>query len=239
MKGKHTNVLGIVTPHDINMLEHESQTGRGWIARTTDAVSLEKPQYYDLIDLTSYAPTERRATPPCSTTSVPEPRAVGPSSTIYSSSTQIRTASRARIVHRPRSGRVRKRGACTRTCASSVRGPSPAYGAAAVPMEPNGPRDQWSWAGSPRERSARSAHVRYVRKETASMGAWRRIAHTTTMRASTTRATKTRIMAQCWCAAGKRARWSHFCKCSTRRRASSSPASSLPDARLTPRNLLA
>ncbi|KAH9034011.1 hypothetical protein EDB83DRAFT_2525299 [Lactarius deliciosus] len=58
LKGKYINVLGIVTPHDIDMLECESQTGRGWIARTTDAVSLEKPQYYDLIDLTSYEPTE-------------------------------------------------------------------------------------------------------------------------------------------------------------------------------------
>ncbi|KAH8995786.1 hypothetical protein EDB86DRAFT_3077345 [Lactarius hatsudake] len=56
LKGEHTDVLGIVTPHDIDMLEHESQTGCGWIARTTDAVSLEKPQYYDLIDLISYAP---------------------------------------------------------------------------------------------------------------------------------------------------------------------------------------
>ncbi|KAH9058903.1 hypothetical protein EDB83DRAFT_2388249 [Lactarius deliciosus] len=45
------------------MLERDSQTGRGWIACTTDAVFLEKPQYYDLhIDSISYAPTERRAT---------------------------------------------------------------------------------------------------------------------------------------------------------------------------------
>ncbi|KAH9025915.1 hypothetical protein EDB84DRAFT_1611676, partial [Lactarius hengduanensis] len=66
LKGKHKegiNVLGSVTLHDIDMLERESRTGRGWIACTTDAVFLEKPQYYDLlIDLTSYAPTERRAT---------------------------------------------------------------------------------------------------------------------------------------------------------------------------------
>ncbi|KAF8264240.1 hypothetical protein EI94DRAFT_1738825 [Lactarius quietus] len=65
LKGKHKegiNVLGIVTLHDIDMLERESQTGRGWIACTTDAVFLEKPQYYDLvIDLTTYA-SERLAT---------------------------------------------------------------------------------------------------------------------------------------------------------------------------------
>ncbi|KAH8980082.1 hypothetical protein EDB92DRAFT_2107324 [Lactarius akahatsu] len=66
LKGKHKegiNVLGSVTLHDVDMLERESRTGRGWIACTTDTVFLEKPQYYDLlIDLTSYAPTERRAT---------------------------------------------------------------------------------------------------------------------------------------------------------------------------------
>lgn len=65
MKGKHkegVNVLGSVTLHDIDMLERESRTGRGWIACTTDAVFLEKPQHYDLvIDMTSYAP-ERCAT---------------------------------------------------------------------------------------------------------------------------------------------------------------------------------
>ena len=26
------NVLGVITLHDINTLEHESKTGRGWIA---------------------------------------------------------------------------------------------------------------------------------------------------------------------------------------------------------------
>jgi hypothetical protein len=65
LKGKHKegiNVLGIVTLHDIDMLERESRTGRGWIACTTDALFLEKPQHYDLvIDLTTYA-SERLAT---------------------------------------------------------------------------------------------------------------------------------------------------------------------------------
>ncbi|KAH9023828.1 hypothetical protein EDB85DRAFT_2183174 [Lactarius pseudohatsudake] len=62
LKGKHINVLGIVTPHDIDMIERESQTGCGWIARTTEAVS-SRSRSYDLIDLTSYAPTERSAPP--------------------------------------------------------------------------------------------------------------------------------------------------------------------------------
>jgi hypothetical protein len=64
LKGKHKegiNVLGIVTLHDMDMLERESRTGRGWIACTTDALFLEKPQHYDLvIDLTTYA-SERLA----------------------------------------------------------------------------------------------------------------------------------------------------------------------------------
>ncbi|KAH9052181.1 hypothetical protein EDB87DRAFT_1727533 [Lactarius vividus] len=43
------NALGIVSPHDIEMLDHESRTGRGWIARTTDAIFLEKPQHYESV----------------------------------------------------------------------------------------------------------------------------------------------------------------------------------------------
>ena len=85
-KGKQKagiNVLGVVTLHDIGRLERESETGRGWIAcafhlrelsayvfiiillslGTTDAVFLEKPQYYDLvIDMTSFSP-ERASRP--------------------------------------------------------------------------------------------------------------------------------------------------------------------------------
>lgn len=57
LKGKHKdpiNVLGMVTLADLNRLEAESQTGRGWIACTTDAIFMEKPSYYDLIiDLTT------------------------------------------------------------------------------------------------------------------------------------------------------------------------------------------
>lgn len=66
LKGKHKegiNVLGVVTLHDIGLLERESTTGRGWIACTTDALFLEKPQYYDLvIDMTTFLP-ERASRP--------------------------------------------------------------------------------------------------------------------------------------------------------------------------------
>jgi DENN domain-containing protein 11 len=86
------NVLGVVTLHDIGRLERESETGRGWVAcaffrelctfafltvffshvGTTDAVFLEKPQYYDLvIDMTSFSP--ERASRPGLQLSVKEP----------------------------------------------------------------------------------------------------------------------------------------------------------------------
>lgn len=52
-------VLGMVTLNDIGRLEAESATGRGWIACTTDALFMEKPQYYDLIvDLTTSTPSK-------------------------------------------------------------------------------------------------------------------------------------------------------------------------------------
>ena len=61
VKGKLSNesksgvkVLGVVTLHDLDRLTEESLDGRGWIACTTDAIFLEKPQYYDLlVDLTT------------------------------------------------------------------------------------------------------------------------------------------------------------------------------------------
>jgi len=77
------SMLGAVTLYDIGRLERESETGRGWVAcaffgelctlifphrsfphvGTTDAVFLEKPQYYDLvIDMTSFSP-ERASRP--------------------------------------------------------------------------------------------------------------------------------------------------------------------------------
>ncbi|KAI0064962.1 hypothetical protein BV25DRAFT_1906451 [Artomyces pyxidatus] len=60
LTGKHkegVNVLGIVTLHDIEKLAHETKSGRGWVACTSDAIFLERPQYYDLIiDLTTSMP---------------------------------------------------------------------------------------------------------------------------------------------------------------------------------------
>lgn len=46
-------VLGVVTLHDLDRLKAESVDGRGWVACTTDAIFLEKPECYDLlVDLT-------------------------------------------------------------------------------------------------------------------------------------------------------------------------------------------
>ena len=82
LKGKHKegiNVLGIVTLHDIDMLERESRTGRGWIACTTDALFLEKPQHYDLvIDLTTYASERLAAARPGLQLVIKEPSARTP-----------------------------------------------------------------------------------------------------------------------------------------------------------------
>ncbi|CAA7264584.1 unnamed protein product [Cyclocybe aegerita] len=62
LKGKHKdpiNVLGMITLADLDRLEIESLTGRGWIACTTDAIFMEKPSYYDLlIDLTTSTPNK-------------------------------------------------------------------------------------------------------------------------------------------------------------------------------------
>ncbi|KAF9261545.1 hypothetical protein L218DRAFT_930785 [Marasmius fiardii PR-910] len=47
----------MITLSDLNKLQAESQTGRGWIACTTDAIFLEKPAHYDLLlDLTTSTP---------------------------------------------------------------------------------------------------------------------------------------------------------------------------------------
>jgi hypothetical protein len=57
LKDKATSgvkILGVVTLHDLDRLHEESMDGRGWVACTTDAIFLEKPQYYDLLlDLTA------------------------------------------------------------------------------------------------------------------------------------------------------------------------------------------
>ncbi|TFK51280.1 hypothetical protein OE88DRAFT_1712549 [Heliocybe sulcata] len=62
LKGKSregVKVLGMVTLNDLDKLRQEGQTGRGWIACTTDAIYLEKPSYYDLIiDLTTSTPAK-------------------------------------------------------------------------------------------------------------------------------------------------------------------------------------
>ncbi|KAH8113091.1 hypothetical protein DFH11DRAFT_361122 [Phellopilus nigrolimitatus] len=53
------SVLGMVTLNDLQRLNRESEKGLGWIACTTDAIFLEKPQYYDLIiDLTTSTPSK-------------------------------------------------------------------------------------------------------------------------------------------------------------------------------------
>ncbi len=87
LKGKHKegiNVLGSVTLHDIDMLERESRTGRGWIACTTDAVFLEKPQHYDLvIDLTFYAPDRRATARPGLQLTIKEPCARRPTYRLF------------------------------------------------------------------------------------------------------------------------------------------------------------
>lgn len=62
LKGRNKDpisVLGMVTLTDLDRLNAETKTGRGWIACTTDAIFLEKPSYYDLIiDLTTSTPNK-------------------------------------------------------------------------------------------------------------------------------------------------------------------------------------
>ncbi|KAK7018445.1 hypothetical protein R3P38DRAFT_2634169 [Favolaschia claudopus] len=73
------NVLGMVTLNDLDRLQRESDSGRGWVACTTDALFLEKPSYYDLlIDLTTSTPN--KATRPTFYASRPiQPLSPGPS----------------------------------------------------------------------------------------------------------------------------------------------------------------
>ncbi|KAI9456040.1 hypothetical protein BJY52DRAFT_1213071 [Lactarius psammicola] len=188
LKSKHKegiNVLGSVTLHDIDMLERESHTGRGWIACTTDAVFLEKPQHYDLIiDLTSYAP-ERRATTarPGLQLTTKEPYARRPT---YRLSTVRFTWSDVKLwteldrilqLDADTNGVARASPSfstwtdawgvyddvclvCARLCSGFWRSSNGNNG-----NGNGGLRDQWSWAGSPRararrERSGRRAQVR-------------------------------------------------------------------------------
>ncbi|KAJ7844646.1 hypothetical protein B0H13DRAFT_2096329 [Mycena leptocephala] len=73
------SVLGIVTLNDLDRLQAEGNSGRGWVACTTDAIFLEKPSCYDLlIDLTTSTPN--KATRPTFYTSRPvQPPSSGPS----------------------------------------------------------------------------------------------------------------------------------------------------------------
>ncbi|KAJ3753991.1 hypothetical protein EV360DRAFT_87263 [Lentinula raphanica] len=53
------DVLGMITLSDVDRLQAESKSGKGWIACTTDAIFLERPSYYDLlIDLTTSTPNK-------------------------------------------------------------------------------------------------------------------------------------------------------------------------------------
>ncbi|KAH8996047.1 hypothetical protein EDB92DRAFT_118800 [Lactarius akahatsu] len=155
------------------MLERESRTGRGWIACTTDAVLLEKPQYYDLvIDLTSYASAECRA--PGLQLAIKEPYARRPTYRLHCSLHLERpeTMDRARPyilqLNADTNGVARAHRASALVCAWTdawgvyedvcvVCARSLRYMASS---STNGRRDQWSWAETPRERSGRHAHVR-------------------------------------------------------------------------------
>ncbi|KAI0820886.1 hypothetical protein BC628DRAFT_1394823 [Trametes gibbosa] len=63
LKGRNTSgvrVLGMVTLNDLDKLEFESKSGRGWVACTTDSIFFDKPSYYDLlIDLRPATPNTR------------------------------------------------------------------------------------------------------------------------------------------------------------------------------------
>ncbi|KAH9850465.1 hypothetical protein C2E23DRAFT_869926 [Lenzites betulinus] len=63
LKGRNTagvKVLGMVTLNDLDKLEFESKSGRGWVACTTDSIFFDKPGYYDLlIDLRPATPNTR------------------------------------------------------------------------------------------------------------------------------------------------------------------------------------
>jgi len=97
LKGKTKagiHVLGMVTLNDLDRMNRESTTGRGWVAcewytniivgdvphsgleGTTDAIFLEKPSYYDLlIDLTTSTPS--RTSRPTLYLSKPQPQQPG------------------------------------------------------------------------------------------------------------------------------------------------------------------
>ncbi|KAH9022599.1 hypothetical protein EDB84DRAFT_1564944 [Lactarius hengduanensis] len=119
LKGKYKegiNVLGIITLYDVNMLERESQTGRGWIACTTDALAIKEPY--------ARRPTYRR------------------SNVRFTWSDVKLWTEFDRILHLDADTNRIARASCI--------GPSLRVRV----------YEEWSWAGSPRERSGRRAHVR-------------------------------------------------------------------------------
>ncbi|KAG1748120.1 hypothetical protein EDB19DRAFT_1684366 [Suillus lakei] len=74
------HVLGMVTLSDLDKMDREGKTGRGWVACTTDAIFLDKPSYYDLlIDLTTSTPSKTsRPTLYLSKPQPPQPGSKGP-----------------------------------------------------------------------------------------------------------------------------------------------------------------
>ncbi|KAH9025905.1 hypothetical protein EDB84DRAFT_1677797 [Lactarius hengduanensis] len=181
LKGMHRegiNVLSIVTLHDIDMLEGESHTSRGWIACTTDSDFPKQTQHYDLvIDLTSCASTEGRATgaracSPLSRSSMRADRHTPLHCSVHLKRPKTNTtASRARIAP---FWAWADHGACMRTCALSAPGSAPASGAAAMAKEvvdrANSGRGSGLCANDP------GAEHMCVRTETSSKGAGRRAA---------------------------------------------------------------
>ncbi|KAH9169762.1 hypothetical protein EDB89DRAFT_2072613 [Lactarius sanguifluus] len=141
-------------------LERESRTG--WITCTTNAVFLEESQHYDLvIDLTSYAPTDRwETTRPSLQLALKEPDVKLLTELDHILQLDADTNGVARARHA--SALVRAwtdawgvyEDVCvvrSRLCSGLWRSNSS--------NGPSGPRDQWSWAGPPRERSGRRTLV--------------------------------------------------------------------------------
>ncbi|KZO97241.1 hypothetical protein CALVIDRAFT_597586 [Calocera viscosa TUFC12733] len=75
-RGEKVPVLGLIGLIDIDRLKAEGEKGRGWIACTTDALFLERPQLYDLVVDMSTVP---RSVSSASTSSEPVPALPHPS----------------------------------------------------------------------------------------------------------------------------------------------------------------
>ncbi|KAH9169759.1 hypothetical protein EDB89DRAFT_2072611 [Lactarius sanguifluus] len=136
LKGKlkeGINILGIVTLHNIDMLERESRTNRGWILCMTDAIFLEKPQYHKL------GPYARRPT--------------SRFSTVRFTRSDVKQTELDRILQPD----TDNNGAARAHHASA---PFWTWTDACGVYEDIGSRDQWSWAGSPREQSVQRARAR-------------------------------------------------------------------------------